>query len=107
MVATLPAIAGKTTYLTQAAICPGTLPAAGTPGALTATLSGIMGSTQTFQLTVPAVQPSAGDPVADSLILNFNPPLAASAVGQAITLSIPATGGGGLNAQVNVIGFQL
>ena len=97
--ATLPAVAGKTTYITGF-----TATAAGATAASVAelTVGGLGGGTQTFIFVFPAgvtVQ-------ATTLNVKFEPPLPASAADTAIVVTLPAGGSGNTNAAVVATGFQ-
>ena len=100
VVATLPAAASKTTYLTSLAVTGS--------GATAETISGVgvagvSGGTMTFVVGVPAGATKAIAP----LIINFNPPIPASAVNTAITVTASTFGGGNLAVYVVATGFQL
>lgn len=98
--ATLPAVSGKTTYITGFAIT-----GAGATGAavVLATLAGLIGGTATYVVVAPAGATTSITP----LVVQFPMPLPASAVNTAITLSLPALGSGNTNAAVVAHGFQL
>jgi hypothetical protein len=97
-VATLPAVAGKTNYVTGFEIVVTGATAAAT---VLATLTGLLGGTLSYPVVFPAGAGVAGVP----LVVIFNRPLPASAVNTAITLTLPASGAGGLHAVVNLHGF--
>lgn len=98
--ATLAAAAAKTTYCTGFEIT-GTGATVGL--AVAATLAGLLGGTATYTV-VAAVGALVGNvPVA----VVFNPPIPASALNTAITLSVPALGAGNTNSAVAIHGFQL
>jgi hypothetical protein len=97
-VATLPAVAGKTNYVTGLQITG----SGSTPGAdVTATLAGVVGGPYSFEFTAPAGVLVAGYP----LIMTFNPPIPSSAVNSAVTLTLPALGTGNTNASVSIQGY--
>jgi hypothetical protein len=97
--ATLAAVAAKTNYITGF-----TITAAGATAAsvVTATVTGLLGGTQSFTFSVPAGATVGATP----LLYNFIPPHPASAVNTAITVTLPALGAGNTNAAVNVRGIQ-
>ncbi len=98
--ATLPAAAGKTTYITGLQISGA---GATSAGIATAALAGLLGGTMNFTVGVVA-----GALVANPLILvTFNPPLPASAVNTTISLGVPALGAGNVASECSVQGFQL
>ena len=99
-VATLPGVAGKTTYITGFAITGGGATAA---SLVSATLAGLLSGTATY--TIGAV---AGVLLSNSaLVVNFSVPLPASALNTAIVLTVPALGAGNTNSAVSAQGFQL
>ena len=98
-VATLPAVAGKTNFISGLAI---TGMGATAAGQALATLAGLLGGTMT--LVVPA--PAGATVGIAPLVLQFNPPLQASAVNTAITLTLPTLGAGNLHAAVSAWGYQ-
>jgi len=99
-VATLPAVSGKTNYITGFQ-----LTAAGATGALVvnATVTGLITGTQTYTFVFPAGVTLAATP----LIVTFPTPVPASATNTAITVTLPASGAGGTNAAADVQGFNL
>lgn len=98
--ATLPAAAGKTTYITGLTVTGGGATAATVAGV---TLAGIVGGTATYVVGVPAGVTSAIVP----LVLNFNPPIPAAAVNNALVVTAASFGAGNLNVFVTATGFQL
>ena len=98
--ATLPGVAGKTTYLTSLQISGGGATAA---ALASGSLSGVLGGTQTLIVGVPAGVAVAVQP----LVVNFNPPLPASAVNTAIACALSAFGAGNVVEAVSLQGFQL
>jgi len=103
---------GRQMYATQAAVAGGTATAATT---LTATISNISGginaqgveinTSQTF--SVPVFAAGAGvDSLSGAMAVNFSAPIKAVA-GSQLTLTLPAAGAGGTNAQATLIGFQV
>lgn len=99
-VATLPALANKTTYISSV-----TFTAAGaTAGAVVvATVTGLLGGTLSYVYTVPAGATVA----APQMTLNFDPPLPALAYNTPIVCTLPALGAGNTNAAASATGFQL
>lgn len=98
--ATIPALAGKTAYITGFDI-----QGAGATAGLVVnpTLAGVISGTKTFVYAA-----AAGVLVANqSLSRCFQPPIPASAVNTAITVSCPALGAGNTNNAVNVYGFYI
>lgn len=90
-VATLPAVANKTNYLSGVSLTGAGATAA---GVVEATIDGLVGGTMTFTMAVPAGV-TAGLP---ALNLSFNPPLPAAAPNTAIVVTLPALGAGNTNA---------
>jgi hypothetical protein len=97
-VASLPAVAGKTNYISGFIITGAGATAA---AVVDATLAGLLGGTEHFTITAPAGVTVGIAP----LNVNFNPPIPASAVNTAITLTLPALGAGNTNAAVSLRGF--
>lgn len=97
--ASLPAAVGKRTYVTSLQITGSGATAA---GIATASL-GALGGPYSYSLGVVAGA-SLANP---AFVLNFNPPLPATADNTAITLAIPALGAGNVASQVSLQGFQL
>lgn len=99
-VATLPGVAGKTTYLTGFQCT-----AAGATAALAVnlTVTGTVTGTETFTFVFPAGVAVAAQP----LIVPFPTPLSASAQNTAIAVTLPAGGTGNTNAACNAQGYQL
>jgi hypothetical protein len=98
--ATLPAAVGKTTYISKLVVTGGGATAAQVTGV---TLSGIVGGSAVYVLGVPAGVAFAVTP----LVLDFNPPVPASAINTAIAVTANSFGAGNLNANVEAFGFQL
>lgn len=98
--ASLPATAGKTTYITGFQVTGG---GATLAALVNAALTGILGGPLNYSYGGLAGILSLNQP----LIVQFNPPLPASAMNQAITLTLPALGAGNLAACVSMQGFQL
>lgn len=97
--ATMPAVVGKTNYITGFSITGSGATAA---ASVTATLVGLMGGA-TMNYTVTAV---AGAALANpALIVSFPTPIPASAANTAITLSVPALGAGNVRSMANIHGF--
>lgn len=99
-VATLAAVAAKTTYITGF-----TCTAAGATAAavVEVTVVGLIGGTATYIFTAPAGATVAATP----LNVQFPEPVAASAVNTAIVVTLPALGAGNTNAAVVATGYQL
>lgn len=96
--ATIPAVAAKTNFLEGVQITAG----GATAGqCVNATVVGLLGGTITYTYCSAT---GAGLP-SPSLVVAFNPPLPASAVNTAITLSVPALGTGNTNAAASIQGF--
>jgi hypothetical protein len=98
--ATIPAVAGKTAYITGFDITG----AGATAGSVVnPTITGLLGGTSTYTLTV-ATGATTANPV---LSVSFQPPLPASAVNTAIVVSCPSLGAGNTNNTVNAYGYYL
>jgi hypothetical protein len=78
--------------------------AAGSTAALVvnATLAGVITGTQTYTFVFPAGVTAQATP----LVVAFNPPVPASAVNTAITITLPAGGAGNTNAACNIQGYR-
>lgn len=98
--ATLPAVAGKTNYVTGIEVTGAGATAA---AVVVATLAGLLGGTASYIITAPAGATVAILP----LVVIFDPPMPASAVNTAITLSVPALGAGNTNVAANIHGFVI
>lgn len=98
-VATLPAAVGKTTYIKGFTITPGGVTVA---AVVTATLTGVA-NTLSYTIGAPTGAGAAGPAV----VVPFGDGIPASAVNTAIVLTLPALGGGNLNASVTAWGYQL
>ncbi len=94
---TLPAVSGQTNAVSGFQIT-----GLGATGAtvVVATLTGVLGGTQSYEVTVPAGVTTAISPV----IVNFNPPLPATGTNVAISISVPSFGAGNTNAEANIQG---
>lgn len=68
-----------------------------------ATLAGLLGGTMTFTFGAPTGATVAGTPI----IVNFDPPIPASAVNTAIVVTLPALGAGNTHASVTIEGFKI
>ena len=97
-IAAMPAVAGKTNYLTGFMVT-----AAGSTAGLVVniTITGLLGGTITLTFVFPAGVLIGATPIIYSLPF----PLPASAPNTAITLTLPAGGLGNTNAAVNIQGF--
>lgn len=98
--ATLAAVSGKTNYITGFA-CTASGATAGLP--VNVTVAGVLGGTLTYTFTYPAGVLVPATP----LVINFIPPIPASATNTAITVTLPASGAGGTNAAAVAQGFVL
>ena len=98
--ATIPAVAGKKNYISGFEIT-GTGATLG--AAATAVLSGIVNGPVQYVVAAPAGVLVAVAP----LVVTFDPPIPATDVNVAITLSLPALGLGNLNASVVIHGYQI
>jgi len=101
-VATLPGVAGKTTYISGFQ-CMGLGATAGST--VQVAVTGLISGTQTYLVTVPAGATLAASPY--PLSVAFDPPLPASAVNTAIVVTMPSLGAGNTAAVANAQGFQL
>jgi len=97
---TLPGVPGKITYITGLQI---TATGATASAATGASLAGVTGPTQTIIVTAPVGPTTAAPPI----VINFNPPLPASAVNTPIILTVPALGAGNAACSASMQGFQL
>jgi hypothetical protein len=97
---TIPAIAGRTAYVTGFQVTGG-----GATGAsvITITLAGVIGGTITYFLAIPAGAAVGVTP----LEVVFTPPLAASGPGVAIVLTVPTFGAGNTNAATSIQGYYV
>lgn len=99
-VATLAGVAGKTTYLAGFEITG----AGATIGAVVSvTVTGVLGGTLTYTYNAIAGALLPNTP----LIIDFDPPLPASAVNTAIVVSCPSLGTGNTNNTAVAHGYQL
>jgi len=98
--AALPAVAGKTNYITGFQIT-GAGATAGLP--VSVTVTGILGGTLTYTYAAAVGVLVANAP----LNIKFDPPLPASAVNTAITVSCPSLGVGNTNNTANIQGFVI
>jgi hypothetical protein len=96
--ATLPAVAGRTTYLTGFYI-DGLGATAGS--VIEVTVSGTLGGSFTRKLTIPAGAAVAITP----LSMAFETPIPSSAVNTAIVVTVPSFGAGNTNAIVRAWGY--
>lgn len=99
-VSTLPAVALKTNYLTSFTI---TSAGATSASVVLATITGLLGGTQTFVVPVIAGANLANAPI----VMTFDTPLPASAVNTAIVVTLPALGTGNTNAATTATGYVL
>ena len=98
-VATLAAVAAKTTYITGFVL---TAAGATAAGVVTATVTGVITGTMSFTFAVPAGATVGATP----LVVDFPVPIPASAVNTAIVVTLPALGSGNTNATASATGFQ-
>ena len=99
-VATLPATANTTTWITGFQ-CTGSGSTAGL--AVTVTVAGTISGTMNYTFTFPAGVLVSAQP----LVVNFATPIPASAVNTTIVVTLPAGGAGNTNATCAAQGFQL
>lgn len=98
--ATLGAVAGKTNYISGFEI---TGAGATAGSAVVATIVGTLGGTLSYIIAVPTGATVGVLP----LVVEFSPPLPASAVNTAIVVSAPSFGAGNTNAAVVAHGYQI
>jgi hypothetical protein len=67
------------------------------------TITGLLGGTQTYNITVPAGATTTITP----LVVTFPDPIQATAKNVAIAASLPTLGAGNTNASVNIFGYRL
>lgn len=98
--ATLPGVAGKTTYISGYLVTGG----GATAGQINnGTVTGLISGTQTFNYASQTGATLASVP----LFVDFNPPVPASATNTAIVVSMPSLGAGNTNAAVSAWGYQV
>lgn len=99
-VATLPAVAAKTNYLSGFEVT-----GAGATAALvvTVTVAGVVGGPLSYTYSFPAGAAVSTRPI----VVAFDPPLPASGVNTAITVTCPAGGAGNTNNAVTAHGYVL
>ena len=95
---TLPAVAGKTTYITGFAITGG----GATAGSIIAVTVTGLANTLTFYITIPA---GAGAGITP-LVVDFSTPIPASGPNVPIVVNVPSFGAGNTQAAVTARGFQ-
>lgn len=98
--ATIPAVAGKTTYLSGIIITGAGATAA---SVVNPTITGLAGGTMTLTLPVVAGATLGNAPI----FIDFDPDMPSSAVNTAITLTCPSLGAGNTNNTVTIWGYQL
>lgn len=98
--ATLPGVAGKITQLAGFQI---TAAGATAAAVVVATVTGLAAGTLSYVFTAPAGVAVGATP----LVVNFDPPLPASAPNTPIVVTLPALGAGNTNAAVSANGFQI
>jgi hypothetical protein len=99
--ASLGAAAAETTFITGLQF---TASGATAASVVTATLTGLAGGVSPLDYIIAV--PAGVDAAVTPLMISFNPPLAASAVDTAITLSVPALGSGNTAAVATLFGFR-
>lgn len=99
--ATLPGVAAETTYLAGFTV-DGLGATAGS--VVEVTVTGLLGGTKRYKLTIPAGVAVA---LANPLRVDFDRPLAASALNTAIVVNVPSFGAGNTSASVSAHGYQL
>lgn len=99
-VATFPAVANKTNYVTGI-----TVNSTGATGSASviATLVGALSGTLSFAYKTTSGAANLDTPMQ----LNFDPPIPASAVNTAMVLTLPALGAGNTHATVNMTGYYI
>lgn len=98
-IATLPAVAGKTNFVTGFEITGAGATAA---SVVIATLTGLV-NTLHYVVAVPA---GVAAPITP-LVVEFSPPLPASAVNTAVSINVPAFGAGNTNAAAVIHGYAV
>lgn len=98
--ASLAAVSAKTNYITGFQC---TASGATSALAVNVTVTGTASGTLTYPFTFPTGVTAQAAP----LVVRFDPPLAASAINTAITVTLPAGGAGNTNAAVNVQGYDI
>lgn len=96
--ATLPGIAGRTTYLTGFDFTGGGATAGST---VSLVVGSVAGGAPTFVITVPAGVTTAIPP----LIVRWNTPISAVTTNSAITVSVPSLGAGNVGSCITAYGF--
>lgn len=96
--ATIPAVSGRLNYITGLYI---TGSGATSGAAVSVTITGLVGGTQTYTYTAATGAALANTP----LQINFPTPIQATGLGVAIVVSCPALGAGNTNNTVVVTGF--
>ncbi len=98
--ATMPAVVGKTNYVTGFSITAGGATAA---ALVNATLTGVVGGPFNYTFGTPLGATGAALP----LVVELETPLPASAANTAVSISLPALGAGNTNAAVNIHGYAV
>lgn len=98
--ATMPAVAGRTNFVTGVDFEAGSATAAAT---VAATIAGLLGGTANYAIDVG----TSAIPTSGAGTINFVPALPASGVNIAIVASMPALGAGSTVAAVNVRGYLI
>lgn len=105
-VAAAAATATLTSAATQTAYLSGFLfSGAGATGAsvVSGTITGLLGGTHTFTVSVPAGASLAVTPI----FVDYNPPVPASAVNVNIVVSVPSLGAGNTNSSISAWGYRV
>jgi hypothetical protein len=97
-VATLPAVSGKTNYCTGVEL---DYQGATAAGVVCGAVSGVIGGARTFAIGVPAGATITAQP----WIVQFDPPLQATASNATIVFTVPSLGSGNTVSQATIIGF--
>lgn len=97
-VATMPAVAGKTNYVTGIEITGGGATAASLS---VATLAGLSGGTLSYVVAAVIGATLGNLPIC----IEFDPPLPANDANTAVTLTVPALGAGNTNSVANIHGY--
>lgn len=88
------------TYISGFEVTAGGATAAAT---VNVTVTGVIGGTMTYSFSAATGVDAPSPP----LVVEFNPPLQASALNTAIVVSMPTLGAGNAHAAINAHGFQL
>lgn len=100
LASTLPAVPGKTNFVSGIEI---TSTGATAGGVVQATISGVIGGPIPYVFAVPAGATLGAQP----LVIEFNPPLPATGPNVAVALNVPAVGAGATNTTACIHGYVL